>query len=131
MLWLGKPTAMWCLMMHIQAERLALLSMVKKLYRMLCSQCCCIPHLLFILAVVACCAEIWIIVLSLTIEDIIVIEALRATHHVPFTYDSSLVTSLLHQLWDESLCCIDTLSQLSLAILVAVESCHQASTTWR
>ena len=122
---------MWSLMMHQQAERFILLTIVKELYRMLCRQRSGIPHLLFILTIVTRLAKSWVIVFALTIKDMIVVKALGLHIMSPFAYDTRLVTSFLQQLWEESLGRVDTLSQLSLPILMAVESCHQASTAWR
>ena len=118
------------LVVNQQAEWLVLVSLVQIFDSMVGDKVGSIAHLLLVVAIITCRCESWVIILSLIVQHMIIIEAFRSARHMPFAHNCSLVASILQHLWKEGLCGVDTFCQLALTILVAIQTCHQTSTTW-
>ena len=122
----GLPVAVGRLVVEHKAERLRLVAVVHELDGVVGGEVGAVALLHDVLAAGSVSAAILRVpVLSLVVVDVVVVEALGVATHVPLADDGSLVASLLQQLGEEGARCVDALAELSLSVLVAVESCHK------
>ena len=113
-------------MMHHEAEGLLLVSAVEPFYGVLGDEFCGVSLLANIFIMGAIAAEIGVEVGTLIIEDLVIVKAFRVAHHVPFSHYCGLITNLLQQFAKECLCGVYAFCQLSLSVLVAIESGDEA-----
>ena len=89
-----------------------------------------VAHLLLEVTVLAGRSEGWVVVLTLVIQNMIVVESLRTAGHVPLAHNGSRIACPLQQFREEGLGRVDTLGKLALSVLVTVKTRHRARTAW-
>ena len=112
--------------MDVEAERLVGVPLLQEIYCMGRDSFGCIAFFREILSTGKVTLESRGIVFALAAEHVEPVKTLRLALHVPFADDGSLVAGIAQKLRNEGDGSVYSFSECTLAVLVAVESGHQA-----